>query len=73
MQREERVTVQGPVKEQEPNGMSHKGRVEPKSLGTKKDQITFPSVKIHFSHEEIQGGRGQGGYPPPSSCGCQPF
>ena len=25
MRREERVTVQGPVKEQQPNGMSHRG------------------------------------------------
>ena len=25
MQREERVTVQGPVKEQQPDGMSHRG------------------------------------------------
>ena len=25
MRREERVTVQGPVKEQQPDGMSHKG------------------------------------------------
>ena len=31
MRREERVTVQGPVKEQQPGGMSHKGayRLEP--------------------------------------------
>ena len=26
MRREERVTVQGPVKEQRPDGMSHRGR-----------------------------------------------
>ena len=26
MQREERVTVQGPVKKQQPDGMSHRGR-----------------------------------------------
>ena len=26
MQREERVTVQGPVKEQQPDGMSHRGQ-----------------------------------------------
>ena len=26
MRREERVTVQGPVKEQQPDGMSHRGR-----------------------------------------------
>ena len=26
MQREERVTVQGPVKEQQPDGLSHRGR-----------------------------------------------
>ena len=25
MQREERVTVQGPIKEQQPDGMSHRG------------------------------------------------
>ena len=43
MRREERVTVQGPVKEQQPDGMSHKGgggclpfsgRRVPSSLGT---------------------------------------
>ena len=27
MRREERVTVQGPVKEQQPDGMSHRGGV----------------------------------------------
>ena len=27
--REERVTVQGPVKEQQPDGMSHRGSIEP--------------------------------------------
>ena len=29
MQREERVTVQGPVKEQQPDGMSHRGMGRP--------------------------------------------
>ena len=28
MRREERVTVQGPVKEQQPDGMSHRGEAE---------------------------------------------
>ena len=27
MRREERVTVQGPVKEQQPDGMSHRGAI----------------------------------------------
>ena len=31
MRREERVTVQGPVKEQPPNGMPHRGWVPPPS------------------------------------------
>ena len=29
MRREERVTVQGPVKEHQPDGMSHRGALEP--------------------------------------------
>ena len=29
MRREERVTVQGPVKEQQPDGMSHRGYLPP--------------------------------------------
>ena len=29
MRREERVTVQGPVKEQQPDGMSHRGQISP--------------------------------------------
>ena len=29
MRREERVTVQGPVKEQQPDGMSHRGVLDP--------------------------------------------
>ena len=32
MRREERVTVQGPVKEQQPDGMSHRGGVDPKGM-----------------------------------------
>ena len=36
MRREERVTVQGPVKEQQPDGMSHRGggvRVQNRGFG----------------------------------------
>ena len=36
MQREERVTVQGPVKEQQPDGMSHRGL------------LTFPLGAMNF-------------------------
>ena len=32
MRREERVTVQGPVKEQQPDGMSHRGVQQPPQL-----------------------------------------
>ena len=35
MRREERVTVQGPVKEQQPDGMSHRGAVSPSLLARK--------------------------------------
>ena len=31
MRRDERVTVQGPVKKQQPDGMSHRGSMEPKT------------------------------------------
>ena len=33
MRREERVTVQGSVKEQQPDGMSHRGSIEPPKTG----------------------------------------
>ena len=41
MRREERVTVQGPVKKQQPDGMSHRGLVHPK--------IKYPKSNSNFS------------------------
>ena len=40
MRREERVTVQGPVKEQQPDGMSHRGGGE---------VLTFFGTELHIN------------------------
>ena len=57
MRREERVTVQGPVKRQQPDGMSHGGGVggseAPKVYCTSnRPQISSPFDKFHFVPEE---------------------
>ena len=41
MRREERVTVQGPVKEQQPDGMSHRGSF---------------ALKVHGAEDELSSG-----------------
>ena len=46
MRREERVTVQGPVKEQQPDGMSHRGSVSNKE-GAQMDGAEV----AYFSHQ----------------------
>ena len=72
MRRDERVTVQGPVKEQQPDGMSHRGG------GGKKNRVPQMGLSfldlypnIHFSQEEnffwvwVGGWLGLGGEVPP--------
>ena len=50
MRREERVTVQGPVKEQQPDGLSHGGGgVDWPSLGILADPPTHPPTSENFS------------------------
>ena len=44
MQREERVTVQGPVKEQQPDGMSHRGGLQYACASPCSLQRTFVSI-----------------------------
>ena len=50
MRREERVTVQGPVKEQQPDGMSHMG-----SLGCPSPGSCDPSVPGDGDFPKKQG------------------
>ena len=46
MRREERVTVQGPVKEQQPDGMSHRGSPSPLA----RRPVPPPHVRSHDGH-----------------------
>ena len=71
------MTVQGPVKEQQPDGMSHRGWGG--GFGTQKfvskkwpDQI-LPIVNFLFSHDGhfgLRGGGGYGGARPAPALGC---
>ena len=69
MRREERVTVQGPVKKQQPDGMSHRGGGGPKVCVPKMARPVFPTANFVFSHDGHfglgRGGGGLGGGPPP--------
>ena len=46
MRREERVTVQGPVKEQQPDGMSHRGHVGAAKGGWRNGLLCRAFVKM---------------------------
>ena len=63
MRREERVTVQGPVKEQQPDGMSHRGREgrlrDPRVCVPKWGQQVLPFAAFDFPAEA----RAQGAVP----------
>ena len=56
MRREERVTVQGPVKKQQPDGMSHRG-VSPPAYRLQR-HVTLPIVQANVTS---MGGGGGGG------------
>ena len=74
MRREERVTVQGPVKEQQPDGMSHRGDVacRPGGVAIKAEvvcRLVPPGARTGLDCEEcivyiadIDISRGGGGY-----------
>ena len=76
MRREERVTVQGPVKEQQPDGMSHRGDPPPPGPGTSPPQSDWaeffsrPSANQNFLQSlqkvSTSGGGGEGGLDPPT-------
>ena len=53
MRREERVTVQGPVKEEQPDGMSHRG-MRVKKVCVPKMGLSLWALysKFYFSQEE---------------------
>ena len=49
MRREDRVTVQGPVKKQQPDAMSHRGSEAPKSLCSHDGPpVSGPFAKYQF-------------------------
>ena len=61
MRREERVTVQGPVKEQQPDGMSHRGGGVRVRVTTDEDFVLL-SLRAYLSlrrtHKTPHGGGG---------------
>ena len=53
MRREERVTVQGPVKEQQPDGMSHRGL--PKATCTLHFQLSESTAVVTKTWVPLRG------------------
>ena len=50
MRRDDRVTVQGPVKKHQPNGMSHGGRSKPPLSAFERAPLPFPVLLVPFPH-----------------------
>ena len=61
MRREERVTVQGPVKEQQPDGMSHRGLIRAGPVcvsGQRSENEAYRTVDQHRTRGARGGGTG---------------